>query len=581
MTSAETVRKPLRLGLILDGHRVGAWVARTLQALAEAEACSLDVVFLPDGGAAAPHPGTKGIRRFGPSGRYLFDRLTHRHRSAFHGQHPFSPVEIDDLIATLPSRITPASGRGDDSGGLGSAVREAAAEACLDLIIDLREGSDGPPTLGAQDVPVWTVRHADVASHLGAAPGFWEWISGSKTTGITLIEQVPGSWSWTPLARSWSATDVRSPAWNQANAFWKSSAMIEREVARVRRMGFPAYRRGRPRQGEPVSALGPVKPPPGNLRLLFLFARRYAWKLLARLRRGFGGPKGLPRWFVLVSPRKDSGNEAEGDPVREGRMEGFRPLVPPPNHHWADPFPIHRNGEDWVFLEEMVQGGNRGEIKALKVSQDGQVEASVPVLSRPYHLSYPFLMERDGDLFMIPESAENRTLDAYRCVDFPGEWEHHGRLMQGIELYDGTLHEHNGRWWLFGVVVSSEGISTQDELFLFHASDPLSSEWTPHPENPIVSDVAKARPGGKIIAHEGSLYRLGQDSRVRYGSALRVFRIDELSESQYAESEVPGMNPVWASRTNGFHHFCLSESLVVADARGPLTLPEELQKEGP
>ncbi len=103
-------------------------------------------------------------------------------------------------------------------------------------------------------------------------------------------------------------------------------------------------------------------------------------------------------------------------------------------------------------------------------------------------------------------------------------------MISDIYAVDSTLLNYNNRWWLFANVKTESGASSWDELHLFFADDLLSTAWTPHPLNPIVSDVSNARPAGPIFAHDGALYRPAQDCSLRYG-----FRIDLLTETSYAE----------------------------------------------
>ena len=49
----------------------------------------------------------------------------------------------------------------------------------------------------------------------------------------------------------------------------------------------------------------------------------------------------------------------------------------------------------------------------------------------------------------MPESAENQTIEVYRCRSFPYEWELAAVPMQGILATDATLHHDGTRWWMF------------------------------------------------------------------------------------------------------------------------------------
>jgi hypothetical protein len=161
---------------------------------------------------------------------------------------------------------------------------------------------------------------------------------------------------------------------------------------------------------------------------------------------------------------------------------------------------------------------------------------------RPYHLSYPFIFEHRGEYYMIPETAQNRTIESYRCTRFPDQWEFYKTLMPNVLAVDATLFEYALRWWMF-VNIASKGGSTWDELHLFYADDPLSNIWTPHPMNPIVSDVRCARPAGRIFRREGDLLRPSQDSSLRYGYAINFNRITKLTIHEYEEELFERIEP--------------------------------------
>ena len=99
-----------------------------------------------------------------------------------------------------------------------------------------------------------------------------------------------------------------------------------------------------------------------------------------------------------------------------GSLDGFFRLDPPSGWFWADPFSIERDGRYWIFFEELPLGAAKAHISVVEVRRDGTTWGPVKVLERPYHLSYPFLVEEDGALFMIPETADNGTVEIYRSV---------------------------------------------------------------------------------------------------------------------------------------------------------------------
>jgi hypothetical protein len=165
----------------------------------------------------------------------------------------------------------------------------------------------------------------------------------------------------------------------------------------------------------------------------------------------------------------------------------------------------------------------------------------------------------------VPESKGNRTIEAYRCRQFPYVWEPAEVLMSDVEAVDATLLEHGGRWWLFANMIENPGGSSWDELFLFSAESPLSTRWKPHRKNPIVSDVARSRPAGPIFERDGRLYRPSQNSSRCYGYALNLNEITELSDRNYSERVVRTVEPNWDRRIYATHTYSSEHGLTLID----------------
>jgi len=164
---------------------------------------------------------------------------------------------------------------------------------------------------------------------------------------------------------------------------------------------------------------------------------------------------------------------------------------------------------------------------------------------------------------MIPETAQNRAIEVYRCLRFPDQWEYHKTIMPAVQAVDTTLYQHSTRWWMF-VNIAHEGGSTWDELHLFYADDPLSTNWTPHPMNPIVSDVRTARPAGRLFRRDGRLIRPSQDSSLRYGYALNFNSITKLSIYEYEEELLERIEPP-NEDTLAVHTYNSTDDFVVTD----------------
>ncbi|MDD1518972.1 hypothetical protein DAA51_19260 [Bradyrhizobium sp. WBAH10] len=172
----------------------------------------------------------------------------------------------------------------------------------------------------------------------------------------------------------------------------------------------------------------------------------------------------------------------------------------------------------------------------------------MPVLEEPCHLSYPFVIEDDGELWMIPESSTRGDVALYKCVRFPDKWERYATLLSGLELADVTITRHNGLYYLFGAWRDGTA-GYSDSLAIYHA-DRLLGPWLPHASNPVLIDRASTRPAGNFVTLDNKLWRPVQDCTDGYGAALALAEVVELSPTAFKQivrhALKPG--PAWPGR---------------------------------
>jgi len=142
---------------------------------------------------------------------------------------------------------------------------------------------------------------------------------------------------------------------------------------------------------------------------------------------------------------------------------GWRELPDDGVRFYADPFPIVSGGRLHLFVEEFDHRLGRGVISAVEFSHSGPIGKPRRVLETATHLSYPFVFEHRGEMWMVPESCGAGTIDLYRAEHFPDGWVKEATLVPGVVASDATLFEHDGRWWMFATV-QDEGGSYSDAL---------------------------------------------------------------------------------------------------------------------
>ncbi len=214
-------------------------------------------------------------------------------------------------------------------------------------------------------------------------------------------------------------------------------------------------------------------------------------------------------------------------------------LADPVDHFYADPFPLTWQGRDYLFFEDLDHKTGKGVIAVAAFDEAGRPGPAMPVLEEPWHLSYPFLIEHGGDIFMIPESSNNREIALYRATGFPMKWQRHAVLVEDVEAADATIIEHQGLLWMTAVLRHGHG--GYSDMLAIWSADSLLGPWRPHAGNPVLVDDRTARPAGNMVRRDGELYRPVQDCRRAYGAALsfmRVTRLDREGFAQQAEGTV-------------------------------------------
>jgi hypothetical protein len=172
----------------------------------------------------------------------------------------------------------------------------------------------------------------------------------------------------------------------------------------------------------------------------------------------------------------------------------------------------------------------------------GEVSRSSVVLAQPYHLSYPFVFQHGDDFFMVPETHATATIQLFRAVQFPWQWRLDRILLRDVVAFDPTIVRHEGRMYLFATVPAKGRWGAWDQLCIYHA-DSLTGKWRPHSVNPVMADVRRARPAGRVFVEGGDLWRPAQDCSPRYGTRVVFHRIGVLNGDQYEEERIHTLEP--------------------------------------
>jgi hypothetical protein len=544
----------LRVGLMLDSLELEAWQIRMIEEIQRSDYAEIDCLIM---NASPAEKQSLSRRLFTGWGTRLFRLFMRAERAFLHalnmgGPDAFERRSARSLFEGLPRiRVMPRRTQFVDH-----FPEEAVAEVAerrLDVLVRLGFRIIKGEILGAARHGVWSFHHGDNQVVRGGAPGFWELFQGRHLTGSVLQVLNEDLDNGLILSRSWSSTDRLFLHRSMNNYYWKTLSFLPRKLRELREAGGEVFfRNAEVLNRRPEFYSERLFREPGNGELTRLWMGHAARYLAFKIRKLFN----IEQWVLFFHIGDSPG----------ASLWRYKAILPPKDRFWADPFVIERAGRWFIFVEDYRYVDKRGRISVIEMDAKGNWTPARVVLEQPYHLSYPFLFEHAGKLYMIPETVSNHSIEAYRCVEFPDRWEFVSTLMEDVDAVDTTLLERNGKWWLFANQVESPGASLMDELFVYSSDNPLGHDWTPHPANPVLSDVRSSRPAGRFFERDGRLFRPSQDSSRLYGYALSLNHVTALDEHRFEEEPWSRIEPNWHPRVMGVHTLNFAGRLTVVDA---------------
>lgn len=143
--------------------------------------------------------------------------------------------------------------------------------------------------------------------------------------------------------------------------------------------------------------------------------------------------------------------KVEEMPVYRDQEKGKYIFCPVPNtetYWFADPILYEHKDRLWLFVEAYHRQNRRGEIGVFEIV-DGCAKGYRTILIMDCHLSYPYIFEKDGKIYMIPESGNGKSINLFEAVDFPYTWEKRAVLCKDGIFRDSTVYAHNEEYYLF------------------------------------------------------------------------------------------------------------------------------------
>jgi hypothetical protein len=560
-------RPPLRVGLLLDSNNLSRCFSEVVDHILHSDFARLELLIFNEAQKAADAvvpPRRSALRKawnllLSSQRRrlllfHLYQRWDYRHIAP--STDPDAEVDCTTKFGNIDSISVTPIGKRFVHRFPGDAI-DRIRERNLDVIIRFGFNILRGDILTAARYGVWSYHHGDGDYYRGGPSHFWEIVEANPLSGVMLQVLTEELDAGTVLYKGWFATEPGlSRARNCVQPYWGASTFIIQKLRELHQFGWERISRDAERAA-PYRGKKPIYRAPTNAEMLSWLGPVLVRKFLRRLVRR----QKLEHWRLAVR----YGASLIADSTDSPELDGFRWIESPPGRFYADPFMLEEDGRLWIFFEDFDYAANRGRISCAELGKDRAFEP-VPVLERPFHLSYPCVFRVDSNIYMIPESAENGTVDLYRCTRFPDRWTLENTLLE-LPAVDSTIWADAGMFWLFVTLQEPRGHGIQ--LWLFSAST-LTGKWTAHPANPLSTDVRKSRGAGAIFRHNGRLFRPSQDCSGHYGRSFTLNEILVLDADHYEERACVAVGPNWAPGLVATHTYSHAGQVEVIDGCVPL-----------
>jgi hypothetical protein len=545
------MKKKIKIGFLIDSYKLPLWKYTIIEKLENCHYASVELVIIND----KQDIKNSFLNKVRSSWKYTVYNLYQKIDEWLFNikKNAFETKNSIGFLCEMPTiKIKPIS-----NGCLDSFKNEDVLEINsyhLDVLIKFGFDTLDGEILESAKYGVWSYHHDGNNISCGGFLGFFEVMENSEVTESILKILNKEQDEEKVIYQSFSQTDKRSIYRNRNNVYWKSLSFLPRKLEELYNIGDVSFFNKINNEHKKInfdSSKLHSHEDLYNLNIIKLVVGLYSRFFVSKFIHFIY----FEQWILLFNTSNKISTS----------LLSFTKIIPSKKRLFADPFIVAEEDKYYIFIEECPYGSSKAHLSVMVMDENGCYGEPVTIIDKPYHLSYPFVFKQDGGYFLVPESRSNKTIELYKCVDFPYKWEFQMNLMENIEAVDSTFFYYKDKWWLFTNIVENAGASSYDELFLFFSEEICTSDWTPHPLNPIVSDVRKSRPAGNIFRHDGRIMRPSQNCSKRYGYGFKINEIVTLNENEYEEVEVDSIEPNWDKKIVATHTFNHVNNLTVID----------------
>ena len=250
----------------------------------------------------------------------------------------------------------------------------------------------------------------------------------------------------------------------------------------------------------------------------------------------------------------------------EKKLDKFQKIKNPFGRWAADPFVITYNEKSFIFAEMAGISSRKGDIYYLEL--DSKNPKWKRCIKNKYHMSFPNVFSLNNCFYMVPETANDKTVSLYKALQMPNKWYKEKELFcdnDGVHPVDNICLPFANKPFEDAFITYIKR-NNRNYLCLYERESNRFVET-----HKIEDEKLHLRPAGKIFSFENRLFFPSQNCERQYGGGLIINEIVFDNDRNFYITPLFEINPqdVKLSKLSrncvGIHTYNFNEKYEVID----------------
>ena len=247
--------------------------------------------------------------------------------------------------------------------------------------------------------------------------------------------------------------------------------------------------------------------------------------------------------------------------------------IPYSSRYWyADPIVFQHGNADYLFAEAYDRKTGKGAIAVATMNEEPEEINFKVIIEEPYHMSFPMVFTWDQEIYMIPETCANFSINLYRAVDFPYKWECIKVFKVNAQIVDTVFLKGAGdRLYMLASEINPEApLEVRYQKFaLGFRNGQWSLEWDEAFNKQQTYNLSDRNAGTCIVKENRMILPTQVSTQIDYGVKI-VFREWKDNEWQIKSTMAPAdvvIKGIPRETIIGIHTYACTERREIIDVR--------------